>query len=77
MTRTVACLATAGLVTRAGDPDDGRRALVDLTDAGRHHLADTRRARSGWLAARLAELEPAQRATLAEAAVLLGDLAER
>ncbi len=77
MTRTLTCLVSAGLVARTGDPDDGRRALVTLTDAGRHHIVDTRRARSGWLAARLDELDPAQRATLAEAAALLTALAER
>lgn len=71
MTRTVAALVDAGLVTRTGDPDDGRRALVALTPAALEHLRDTRRLRSGWLAARLAALDPDERAVLARAAALL------
>lgn len=77
MTRTVAALADVGLVTRTGDPDDGRRALVALTDAGLAHLRDTRRLRSAWLADRLAGLDARQRAVLAEAAALMTELAER
>ena len=75
MTRTVAALVEAGLLTRTDDPDDGRRAMVALTPAGLAHVRDTRRMRSGWLADRLAGMSAHQRAVLAEAAALLTDLA--
>src|SRR5690348_2581048 len=35
MTRTVAALDAAGLVSRSGRPDDRRQVVVALTDAGR------------------------------------------
>lgn len=77
MTRTLNALAEAGLVLRTDHPDDGRQVLVALTDAGARHVKETRRRRDAWLAARLAELAPADREVLARAAVLLQGLAAR
>jgi DNA-binding MarR family transcriptional regulator len=71
MTRTVAALAEAGLVTRAGDPNDGRQVLVSLTDAGRAAIAVTRRRRTEWLADRLAGLDAEECRALARAAEIL------
>ncbi|MFP5347555.1 MAG: MarR family winged helix-turn-helix transcriptional regulator [Actinomycetes bacterium] len=71
MTRTVNCLAQAGLVERAGHPDDGRQVLVSLTEAGAQEVKETRRRRDAWLARQLAELEPREREVLAEAAQIL------
>ncbi len=45
--------------------------LVDITDAGRAEVRETRRRRTAWLAGRLAELTPDERDTLARAADIL------
>ncbi|MFI0434045.1 MAG: MarR family winged helix-turn-helix transcriptional regulator [Candidatus Nanopelagicales bacterium] len=74
MTRTVACLEAEGLVSRAVDPDDGRRVLVVATDEGEAFIADVRRARRAWLADRLARVPEADRELLGRAAVLLSEL---
>ena len=71
MTRTLALLADLGLVERSGHPTDGRQVLLSLTDQGRAAVKETRRRRDQWLARRLAELEPAERETLARAAQIL------
>jgi DNA-binding MarR family transcriptional regulator len=71
MTRTVNALAEARLVVRAADPDDGRQVIVDLTESGRDHVRETRRRRDAWLARRLADLTPAERAVLADASDIL------
>lgn len=71
MTRTVNALVEAGLATRAGHPDDGRQVLVEITDAGRAEIKETRRRRNAWLARRLADLTPQERDVLAEASAIL------
>lgn len=76
MTKTVTALLELGLVSRAGDPEDGRRVLVDLTDAGRAAVRETRRRRDVWLHRRLGDLSPRDRAVLAEAAVILRRIAD-
>ena len=75
MTRTVAALADAGLVVRSEHPDDGRQVVVTLTDAGAAVVRETRRRRDAWLARRLAELTPDERATLAAAGDILRRIA--
>jgi DNA-binding MarR family transcriptional regulator len=78
MAQTVAELEADGLVERRPDPSDGRRALVELTDAGRLALAADRRRREGWLAEAIAnEMSPEEQELLARAAGLLARLAER
>jgi DNA-binding MarR family transcriptional regulator len=52
MTQLVKRLERQGLARRVGDPEDGRVALVTITDAGRELLAERRRA----YRARLADL---------------------
>ena len=76
MTRIVAGLLEAGLVTRTAHPDDGRAQLVDLTDAGRAAVAETRRRRDEWLCCQLARLPEDDRRALARAAELLAELSE-
>lgn len=71
MTRTIAALADAGLVSRTDHPDDGRQVLVAVTDVGRDVVLETRARRAAWLSSRLEDLSPAERATLAEAAAIL------
>jgi DNA-binding MarR family transcriptional regulator len=75
MNRTVNCLVDAGYAERSPAPDDGRRVTVSVTAAGRRVVQETRRQRSAWLSLRLAELTAEERATLADAAVLLGRMA--
>jgi len=61
-------LEADGLVARAGDAEDGRRSGLTVTAAGAKKLEIIRRERNDWLAARLARLTPAERATLEAAA---------
>ncbi|MDQ0743737.1 DNA-binding MarR family transcriptional regulator [Clavibacter sp. B3I6] len=75
MNRTVNQLVDAGYAGRAPAPDDGRRVTVSVTASGRRVVQETRRRRSAWLSLRLAELTAEERATLADAAVLLDRMA--
>ena len=72
MTRTLAGLVDAGLVQRTDHPHDGRQVLCSVTEAGHRVVEDTRARRAAWLGRRLAELDEGERATLAEAARILG-----
>ena len=77
MAQTVRELESAGLVSRRPDPDDGRRALVELTPAGLERLHTTRARREGWLSAALErELTADERAALARALALLRRVAD-
>ena len=75
MTRTVNHLEELGMLVRESDPDDGRQVLVRLSEAGTDLLEAERKRRDAWLAQRLIELEPKERAVLREAAVILERLA--
>ena len=76
VTRIVARLEDAGLVTRAGDPGDRRSSLITVTPAGRALLATARTRKDAFLSERLEMLAPADRATLERAAALLEGLLE-
>ena len=77
MAQTVRELEERGLVERRPDPTDGRRAFIELTDAGREALEADRRHRDGWLARVLeAELTDAERTLLSGAAPLLRRIAD-
>lgn len=71
MTRTVAALVELGLVTRTAHPVDRRQVVVTLAPVGVAVVRETRRRRDAWLALRLAELTPHERAALAEASEIL------
>jgi DNA-binding MarR family transcriptional regulator len=75
MTRTVNCLVEDGYATRRPHDTDGRQVLVALTEQGREILLADRRRRDAWLAQRLRELTPDERALLREAAPLIQRLA--
>lgn len=75
MTRVLAALEERGMVARAPHPSDGRQQLVSLTPAAMTMLKDDRRQRDAWLARRLAEFTPEERAVLGRAAPLLERLA--
>lgn len=74
LTRSIAGLEEQGLVRRDQDPDDGRAVLVQTTPAGRRALKGLRQARVAFLAERLATLSDGDRAVVARAVDLLGDL---
>jgi DNA-binding MarR family transcriptional regulator len=77
MAQTVAELESEGLVSRRPDPDDRRRALVELTQQGRTTLEADRRQREGWLAEAIAsDLTPDEQRTLHEAVELMRRLAD-
>src|ERR1700748_1093875 len=75
--QTLADLETQGLVTRRPDEADGRRTLLELTDAGRQTLAEDRARREGWLAEALEhEFSAEEQEVLAHAIPLLERLTE-
>jgi DNA-binding MarR family transcriptional regulator len=71
MTRTITGLEQAGLVERHPHPTDGRQVVVRLAPAGEALLEAERRRRDAWLACRLRELSPEERAVLRQAAPIL------
>ena len=64
MTELVQRLERQRLVTRVDDPEDGRAALVTITDVGRAPLDDQRRGRRDQLAELLSALPAEDEATL-------------
>jgi DNA-binding MarR family transcriptional regulator len=75
MTRTVNCLVEGGYVVRQPHPTDGRQVVVALSETGSKTLAKDRQRRDAWLALRLRELTPEERAVLRQAAPILERLA--
>lgn len=78
MAATVAALERDGLLARTGDPEDGRRAILRLTDEGEALFRGNRAARQEWLARTLRErLSDDELGAVLEAAALLQRLTER
>jgi len=76
MGATLAALEARGLVARQPDPDDGRRAVLSLTEAGQQVLRDKRSARVAQLAQALSSaFTTAELSQLKAAAPLLDRLA--
>ncbi|MFL6077387.1 MAG: MarR family winged helix-turn-helix transcriptional regulator [Mycobacteriales bacterium] len=75
MTRVVNGLAERSLVTRTPHPTDGRQALLSVSEEGEALIRADRRKKEAWLARRLAELTPAERQILKQAAPILERLA--
>jgi DNA-binding MarR family transcriptional regulator len=76
MTRVIAALEEWQLVTRAAHASDRRQVVLTVTPAGRILVAKARRRRDAWLARRLNELTPQERATLRAAAPILEKLSQ-
>ena len=76
MNRTINALVQAGLVTRVGAADDGRKVTIDLSDAGRTFIHDTKRKRDAWFTRQLESLTPEQRSIIDQAASILKDVAD-
>ena len=77
MNRTINALVEAGLVSRVADATDGRKVAIDVTDAGRRLVKETRRRRDAWFASRLNTLSADERATLDAAETILRRLADQ
>lgn len=71
VTHTVRALESAGLLSRADDPDDARRLVVDLTSAGIERLAELDQVLADVQNDLLAPLTPAQRTQLLRLLALL------
>ena len=76
MTRVIAALEELGLVMRAPHATDRRQVVLTVTDRGREVVQQTRRLREEWLAKRLRELTPEERAALRAAAPVLEKLSQ-
>ncbi|MFJ3339528.1 MarR family winged helix-turn-helix transcriptional regulator [Streptomyces sp. NPDC086766] len=68
-------LVASGLAERSPDPDDGRKAVVSISDSGRTTLAAREAASITDIHQALNHLTPAERRTLTEAVPLLERLA--
>lgn len=76
MAQTVGDLEAEGMVERNPDPDDRRRALVSLTEAGQARIEADRAAREGWLVKALEELPDSDRETIERSVEILSRLAD-
>ena len=76
MTRVIAALVDWELVTRAPHPTDRRQVILTVTPEGRSLVQKVRRRKEAWLARKLAELSPQERAILREAAPILEKLSQ-
>jgi DNA-binding MarR family transcriptional regulator len=76
MTRVIAALEELGLVMRAPHATDRRQVVLTVTDHGREVVQQSRRLREEWLAKRLRELTPQERAALRAAAPILEKLSQ-
>ncbi len=74
MTKVIAILEEAGLVSRESHPTDRRQAVLAITDAGRQLLDEEVQQRDRWLAAQLTTLSEAERAVLRKAVPVLDKL---
>jgi DNA-binding MarR family transcriptional regulator len=76
MNRTINALVKAGLVTRVGAPDDGRKVTIDLSKEGREFIVLTRRKRDAWFTKQLARLTPEQRSIVDQSAKILREISD-
>jgi DNA-binding MarR family transcriptional regulator len=76
MTRVIAALEARGLVLRAPHPTDRRQVILSVTGEGKDLVNQARRRRDAWLAMRMSELTPQERATLRAAAPILEKLSQ-
>lgn len=76
MAVTLSTLEQMGLIARTPDPSDGRRQIVELTDAGRQRVEGARAAGQEWLATSLqSRFTEDERQTIISAMALLERLA--
>jgi DNA-binding MarR family transcriptional regulator len=76
MNRTINALVAAGLVTRVGAEDDGRKVSIDLSPTGRTFIAETKRKRDAWFTQQLARLTEEQRHIVDQSLAILREIAD-
>jgi DNA-binding MarR family transcriptional regulator len=76
ITRVIASLEERGLIERMPHPSDRRQVVLTVTAQGRDVVRTLRRLREAWLAQRLRELDPAERALLQKALPILEKLSQ-
>lgn len=76
MTRVIAVLEERGLVRRAPHLTDRRQVVLSVTEEGKALVSQARQRRDAWLARRLDELTPQERALLRAAAPVLEKLSQ-
>jgi DNA-binding MarR family transcriptional regulator len=77
MTRTVNCLEESGDVVKRPHETDRRQVVVEISEQGHDRVLADRARRDAWLAQRLRELTPDERAVLRRAAPILDRLAQK
>jgi DNA-binding MarR family transcriptional regulator len=77
MTRIVGALEDLGYVTRVADASDRRAVRITITASGEAVLRHNRSLKNAFLAERVAALDAADRATLADLTALLERLVDR
>ena len=78
MATIVAALEQRGLIERTPDPEDGRRQVVSLTEAGRDRAESDRQVREEWLARAMQErYSERERRIILDALSLLERLTEQ
>jgi len=76
ITRVIASLEGRGLIRRMPHSTDRRQVVLTVTDQGRDVVKKLRKLREAWLAQRLRELSPVERAVLREALPILEKLSQ-
>lgn len=76
MNRTLNGLEERGLVQRDPSPDDARKVVVSITEAGHELIRETRRLRTAWFSRQLAALSADERAALDEVVPILRRIAD-
>ncbi len=76
ITRVIASLEERGLIQRMPHPSDRRQVVLTVTDQGRDVVRRVRQLREAWLARRLRDLTPAERAVLRDALPILEKLSQ-
>ena len=76
ITRVISSLEERGLIQRMPHPSDRRQVVLTVTEQGRDVVRQVRRLREAWLARRLRDLTPAERAVLKDAVPILEKLSQ-
>lgn len=76
MTRVIMVLEERGLVARTPHKTDRRQVVLNVTERGSEVVEQSRQLREAWLARRLRELSPGERAALRAAAPVLEKLSQ-
>ncbi len=76
MNRTANSLVAAGLVARSAADNDGRKVILTASEKGAELIRRTRERRDAWITQRVAGLTSQQRLVLAEATLIMTEIAD-